>query len=179
MPVNTPRRSLLASRKRGKNLTYVIGFTGHQTLPRQVGEFVQSRLAELLNDYDRKTIGITSLARGADQLFARCILSGRFSLGVVIPCERYEESFSSDADRTSYHELLSQADEVEHLPFPYPSEEAYYAAGRRIVDRSDQMIAVWDGEPSRGFGGTADIVNYATSLGIGVTTIWPPGARRV
>jgi len=40
-------------------------------------------------------------------------------------------------------------------------EESYYQAGRWIVDHCDWMVAVWNGLPSRGRGGTADIVAYA------------------
>jgi hypothetical protein len=40
-------------------------------------------------------------------------------------------------------------------------DEAYLNAGRRVADLVDWMIFVWDGGPSRGHGGTADIVAYA------------------
>src|SRR5271165_2228772 len=36
-------------------------------------------------------------------------------------------------------------------------EDAYMAAGRRVVDLSDVMIAVWIAKPAKGKGGTADI----------------------
>jgi len=36
-------------------------------------------------------------------------------------------------------------------------EDAYMAAGRRVVDLSDVMIAVWNAKPAKGKGGTADI----------------------
>ncbi|WP_041624991.1 hypothetical protein [Stackebrandtia nassauensis] len=44
--------------------------------------------------------------------------------------------------------------------------------------RRDQLIAVWDGQPARGYGGTADVVDYARDHGIDVTVIWPEGAKR-
>ncbi|MGW5646007.1 hypothetical protein ACWEV3_27990 [Saccharopolyspora sp. NPDC003752] len=40
------------------------------------------------------------------------------------------------------------------------------------------MLAVWDGQPARGFGGTADVVDSARKRGVDVTVIWPDGARR-
>jgi hypothetical protein len=39
-------------------------------------------------------------------------------------------------------------------------------------------LAVWDGKPARGYGGTADVVADAKTRGIPVTIIWPPGATR-
>ena len=41
------------------------------------------------------------------------------------------------------------------------SPECYYDAGVQVLDVSDAVIAVWDGRPSGGLGGTADIVEIA------------------
>jgi hypothetical protein len=35
-----------------------------------------------------------------------------------------------------------------------------------------------DGEPARGYGGTADVVEAAEQRGVPVTVIWPDGASR-
>ena len=51
-------------------------------------------------------------------------------------------------------------------------------AGKVVVDRSSVLLAVWDGQPSRGLGGTADVVAYARQRGVPVTVIWPEGASR-
>ncbi|MEO5877101.1 MAG: hypothetical protein ABIQ26_19070, partial [Streptosporangiaceae bacterium] len=59
-----------------------------------------------------------------------------------------------------------------------PTDEAYLVAGHRVVKRSDLLLAVWDGRPAGGLGGTADIVAYARDRGTEVGVIWPPGARR-
>lgn len=40
------------------------------------------------------------------------------------------------------------------------------------------LIAVWDGQPAAGFGGTADVVAYARNHDIVVTVVWPDGAER-
>jgi hypothetical protein len=37
--------------------------------------------------------------------------------------------------------------------------------GKVVVDRAEVLIAVWDGLPARGLGGTADVVAYAGSAG--------------
>jgi len=52
------------------------------------------------------------------------------------------------------------------------------AASKLMVDEADELYAVWDGKPARGYGGTADVVAYAREHGTPVRVIWPDGARR-
>jgi hypothetical protein len=52
------------------------------------------------------------------------------------------------------------------------------AASRAMLDKADRLFAVWDGEPARAYGGTADVVTEARQRGIPVTVIWPKGASR-
>jgi hypothetical protein len=50
--------------------------------------------------------------------------------------------------------------------------DAYAHAGRYIVDHCDVLIAVWDGAPSRGRGGTAEIVQYALERNRPILRVW-------
>jgi hypothetical protein len=84
---------------------------------------------------------------------------------VVVPCRLYEETFEGAAAKATYRRLLAQAESRETLPFEEPSETAFYAAGRRVVDCADFMVAVWNGAPAKGLGGTGDVVGYSRSLG--------------
>jgi hypothetical protein len=68
--------------------------------------------------------------------------------------------------------LVSQAT-VEVLQTSGTDEDAYMAAGRRVVELSDVMIAVWDAKPAKGKGGTADIVAYAIASDVPVVHINP------
>lgn len=43
-------------------------------------------------------------------------------------------------------------------------KSAYLNAGNYVVDNCDVLIALWDGQPSRGRGGTAEIVDYAKRM---------------
>jgi hypothetical protein len=52
------------------------------------------------------------------------------------------------------------------------------AASMLMIDTADELIAVWDGQPARGYGGTADVVAYARRRGKPVHVIWPDGAER-
>jgi hypothetical protein len=47
-----------------------------------------------------------------------------------------------------------------------------------MIDAADKLYAVWDGEPARSYGGTADVVAYARERGTPVLVIWPDGAQR-
>ena len=47
-----------------------------------------------------------------------------------------------------------------------------------MLAKADRLFAVWDGQPARGYGGTADVVAEARARGIPVTVIWPEGATR-
>jgi hypothetical protein len=56
--------------------------------------------------------------------------------------------------------------------------EAHQAGSEILVGLVDELIAVWDGQPARGFGGTADVVAYAERTGVPVRILWPEGATR-
>ncbi|MFF3253933.1 hypothetical protein ACFYWP_23680 [Actinacidiphila glaucinigra] len=154
-----------------------IGFTGHQGLSEVAASYAAEKIREFLSRSTSPLIGYSSLAEGADQLFAQELLAAGGALHVVIPAQGYEETFS-EANRDTYFHLLDQAAEVERMPYSIPSEEAYDAAGKWVANCCEVLIAVWDGEPARGFGGTADAVSHARKLGRTVYVFWPPGVRR-
>ncbi|MGY3204135.1 hypothetical protein ACVW19_004650 [Streptomyces sp. TE5632] len=58
------------------------------------------------------------------------------------------------------------------------TSEAHMAGSEILVDLSGELLAVWDGKPARGFGGTADVVSYAERSGTPVRVLWPEGATR-
>jgi hypothetical protein len=155
-----------------------IGASGHQNIPFQAIAHVRQRITDIISIANKNLVGITSLAAGVDQLFASLILEHGGQLHVIIPCHGYETTFPEKIDLDRYWSLLSKAHKVETLSYPQPSEDAYLEAGRHVVDNSDLLIAVWDGKPARGKGGTADIVYYATHRGIKVEVVWPDRVTR-
>jgi hypothetical protein len=82
----------------------------------------------------------------------------RGHLHLIIPCDNYESTFDDDNHRQAYRRLLSAATSIERLDFPEPSEVAFFEAGKRVADRCDLLLAVWDGEKARGLGGSGDVV---------------------
>ncbi|WP_194891413.1 hypothetical protein [Catenulispora pinisilvae] len=154
----------------------VIGLTGHQAMPAAASAFAEHELRRLLAD-QRHLLGVSSLAAGSDQIFARLVLQAGGALHAVIPSRGYEQTFGPE-DLARYRELSSAAAETTVLDFDEPGEPAYHAAGLYVVDHCDLLAAVWDGQPARGLGGTGDIVRRARDVGRPVTVIWPEGVRR-
>lgn len=155
-----------------------VGVSGHQRIPMPALQHINNKMSDALDEIGEPFVGYSSLADGADQLFARAVLDHGGRLFVVVPSSNYEVSFADSRILKNYQGLLAQAEGVETLPYAEPSEDAYLAAGHWIVDRSDVILAVWDGQPARGTGGTADIVEYARRLGKRVVVIWPSGVQR-
>jgi hypothetical protein len=167
-----------------------IGVTGHRALRQPeriaatIGEVLDTGIREL---FDRPfppehratplayTV-LTPLAEGADRLVAKEVLkTANAEIEVVLPLARedYLRDFAAAESKAEFEALCQKARLVHALgSSPLPSagraadseeerKRAYEKAGRHVVDRCDVLIAVWDGKPSRGRGGTAEIVAYA------------------
>jgi hypothetical protein len=151
-----------------------IGITGHRDLTPLTVTAVTAVLDERLAQV-HDLVGITALAEGADQLFAREVLARGGALDVIVPSEEYR---GLREDQIGYDHLLACAVRVTRLPFRQDGPAAHVAAGLVMVERCDQLLAVWDGQPARSFGGTADFVDYARQINVPVIVIWPPGSAR-
>lgn len=139
-----------------------VGISGHQRLRDPGGwPWVQQEMRNYLASQLPTVVGVSSLAIGADTMFAEIVLGIGGSLEVIVPFSDYEDKFAEGHDRRVYRSLLGQAARVETLQRNGSDEEAYYAAGERVADLSDLLILVWDGKPAVGLGGTADIAKYA------------------
>ena len=139
----------------------IAGVTGHQKLgDKETICWVENSLTKEIQKQDIIT-GLTCLAIGADQLFAQILDSFQIPYIAVVACEKYDETFAKESDRENYYQYLARANETIKLDFPFPSEQAYYDAGKYVVDHSDMLFAVWNGKAARGLGGTGDVVEYA------------------
>jgi len=122
-------------------------------------------------------VGLTCLAAGADQVFTWVVAALGGDLVFVRPCARIEETVTG-ADLLGMRAGAALAVETDDLPFDEPSNAAYAAANAKVLARCDALVAVWDGGPSAGQGGTAETVEYARSQSKRVLVIWPEGAVR-
>jgi hypothetical protein len=149
-----------------------VGVTGHQRLEDFAAwAWVEEAVVHELDALHQPVVVITSLAAGADQLIARLGAVRGATVHAVLPFAGIERTFAPE-DLSEYRRLVNQAS-VEILRTPGTDEDAYLAAGRRVVELSDVMIAVWDAKPAKGKGGTADIVPYAVAFGVPVVHINP------
>jgi hypothetical protein len=115
--------------------------------------------------------------RRADQIFAPVVLELGGALEVIVPAEEYRAGLPA-AVHAEYDRHLAAARAVTTLPYRQSTSESHMAAARRLLDAVDRLVAVWDGQPARGFGGTADVVHEAEERGIPVDVVRPAGARR-
>ncbi len=149
-----------------------VGVTGHQQLDDpKAWLWVASAMREQLTGIAPPLIAVTSLAVGADQLLARVVIENGGKIHAVLPFADIERSFSPE-HLPAYHELAKRAT-VEVLDTPGTDEDAYLAAGQRVVQLSDIVIAVWNGKAAKGKGGTADVVAYALCRGVPLIHIDP------
>jgi len=141
------------------------GITGHQDLGGEAAvAWVREEILRAVDSH-RVGHGFTSLAAGADQLFAQALLDRRIPYTVVVPSAGYELAFTDAAARQEYARFLGRAERCVTLGFESPGEEAYWAAGQEIVRLADLLIAVWNGAPAAGLGGTGDVVAHAGRVG--------------
>ncbi len=140
----------------------IAGITGHQNLgDQETISWVEDCLIQEIPKY-HITKGLTCLAIGADQLFAEVLEQFYIPYIAIVPSDGYEGTFENESARENYFSYLAKADDTIRLNFPSPSEEAFYAAGKHIVDYCDILFAIWNGKPAKGLGGTGDVVEYAS-----------------
>ena len=119
-------------------------------------------------------IAVSPLAEGADRLVAKEILNWPVSdknnisnLEVVLPMpeEDYLQDFKTKESQEEFKNLLKRAISTQILNKKSSRSDTYYRAGQFVVQNNDVLIAIWDGEPAEGPGGTAEIIAYAREKG--------------
>jgi hypothetical protein len=141
-----------------------------------IAQGIQREL-DRLSLVDAELVGLSCLADGADQIFASAVLAHGGTLEVVVPADEYRVGLPESA-KSQYDKLVGSASVVHRCPHRESTSEAHMDASRFMVDHADRLIAVWDGEPARSYGGTADVVTYAREKSVPVSIVWPEGASR-
>lgn len=158
--------------------TMRVGITGHRGLPKEIEQHVKAMLAEQVATLEtRDLIGISCIADGPDAWWAQAVLDAGGHIEVVIPAAQYRQDLP-DWHHAEYDSLFSSASDTHHTGMTESTSEAHQAGSEILVGLSDVVLAVWDGLPARGHGGTADVVAYAERVGVPVTVLWPDGATR-
>ena len=160
-------------------LPLVVAVTGHRDLlESELGpltERVRWFLQDLIDKYPTHRLTILSpLAEGADMLVAREAIG--LSLDLVVPLpkrqEDYLRDFQTDQGRREFSEVLSKASLVFELPQAIPPapqgmdpdawtmDYPYAQLGTSLCAHCHILLAIWDGKPSAGMGGTAQVVRF-------------------
>lgn len=117
---------------------------------------------------------VSPLADGADQIAARAAVELGFELHVILPFHRatYRRELADEESRAGFDELMARASCVLELPgeHEYPMD-AYVMTGRATIAHCDLLLAVWDGLPPRGRGGTGEVVELAVVNGTPVVHV--------
>jgi hypothetical protein len=117
---------------------------------------------------------VSGLAEGADRYAAYAALERDWGLTAALAFRpvRFLKDFETPESKAEFRGLLQQSKIVQP-----EGRGSYLAAGEIILDRADVLIALWNGAPPKGAGGTADVA--ARALAMGRPVLWiPVEARR-
>lgn len=155
----------------------LVGVTGHRDLRADelpvLEKSVKDILANLRSRFPSTPIVVLSpLAEGADQLVAKIALDFRLPLAVPLPMPAnvYQADFQTSEQRQNFRDLLNHASGHQVLPFvtnvdidqilqPGPERDLQYAqVGEWLAEKSNVLIAIWDGVDNEKIGGTGSVV---------------------
>ena len=162
--------------------TLCVGVTGHRPnrMPESQWDRIKRDLATVMAEVEaihvnRRFVLLSGIAEGADRLAAFAALGRGWSLRSILAFHRtrFEADFPEPFAIGEFRALLAASEAVEEprkgAQVRRP-EDGYDAVARKLIASSDVLIAVWDGEGSRGKGGTVDVIEQAHAKGIPV--IW-------
>jgi hypothetical protein len=167
--IHAPRESHATGAPAGRLPNFhVVGFTGHRHLKDAdaAARAIRDALEDLRREVPGEWIALSSIAGGSDQLFVRQARALGLTWHAILPLPRAEfaEDFTPE-DWTAVEGMLEAADHVRIIDENDDRKDGYLDCGIETVNGADVLLAVWDGEPARGKGGTADVVQYAQSIG--------------
>lgn len=166
-----------------------VAVTGHRTTGLRNADhaLLSARLDEVLEGIllaapraeGSRPLLLSGLAEGADRLVALRALAHNFALCAVLPfpAHHYETDFEDEESVQAFRDLLRRAAQVDVVSVPEEAgkparrDNAYVALGFQLASRADVLVALWDGEPARGGGGTAEVVAAATERAVPVVWI--------
>jgi hypothetical protein len=144
----------------------IVGFSGHRELtqPSSVAAQIGAALDRLAATCGSLS-AVSSAASGADIIFLEEVARRKLPHLIILPFHkaRFEKDFTP-SDWPRVQACVGKALHVEEISGAASDDEAYMEAGERTVEQADIVIAVWDGQPAAGLGGTADAVAHARML---------------
>lgn len=147
-------------------------------LLREAADAVHAENRDLFAPERPRLVLVTPLADGADQLAAQLMLDAGEVIDACLPFAPpiYRADYEGEAaDR--FDRLLLAARRVLILPGSAADRtQAYREVGEVTISQCDILLAVWDGEPAQGIGGTPEIVADAVARQLPVVVIDAAGA---
>ncbi len=150
-----------------RTIPLIFAITGHRDI--QDRDQVQKSVTSLLQKYkdnhkNTPLILLSALADGADILVAQVAKSLDVELQVILPYER-DDYLKTIEETESFDALMEYATRMIVLDCQADNRgkhtHCYQELGEHIADKSNILIALWDGkETSTDDGGTASIVHY-------------------
>lgn len=145
-----------------------IGFTGHRILHGETNarKAIRDLLCAQQAAHQGILYGISSAAMGGDQIFAECCIELQIPLRILLPApaEQFREDFDEDSWLRT-ERILKAAISVEVTGSSRNRDERFYDCGIQTVEESQLLVALWNGERSRGVGGTQEMVAFAEQTG--------------
>ncbi len=148
-----------------------IAVCGHRQLSEaaRLETGIQAAVMSLHTAYPGRHYRVLScLAEGADRLLAnRLVHSLPAELTVLLPLPEaeYLKDFPTRESIEEFRNLKNLAIQVIEPAPGRVRPMAYRAANRSLVEACDVLIAIWDGAPARGSGGTGEAVRMARKVG--------------
>lgn len=159
-----------------------LGVTGHRNLPLENLSQLEISIRKILQEIRESVLSlhqkhavffapfdgtsspclriVSSLAEGADRLVVKEAMAQGYELQCPLPFARdqYEQTFSNKGAVGEFRELIARASSVFEIECSNSdSSQSYADASRVMMDHSDFLIALWNGEKTKYIAGT-----YAT-----------------
>lgn len=153
-----------------------IGITGHRDILDKEKNKVATEFRALIQLLQRryKNLGfrvVTGVAEGADQLITKtCIDLAEKGIDIEpvtvlpMPIEEYRKDFSGDALielNDLIQKLNSKKFSIVELGSNENRNECYANLGRYLINKSDILVSVWNGDNLNDKGGTCDVTQLA------------------
>ena len=177
----------LLARKLGQGIVrdFRIGVTGHRPHKLNLSDAdlvraIDDALADIVKKHSgARLIIVSPLAEGADRLVAQRAMK-KFGMVLHVPLplpfELYQTDFSSRESVEEFKAMVGTAEVYFELPMRFGNQQEltshidgsvnekrnnqYALAGAYMVQYCDEMLAVYDGKPEGGVGGTGQIVRW-------------------
>lgn len=159
-----------------KKTSIIMGVTGHRNIDVKDKDLIKRITVEIRairnTHKGAEFIILSGLAEGADRLVAKIAmkeLKAKLIVVLAVPEEYFLMDFADNKSKREFKNLLGKADAIITAPLlskrawqSYtPSRNNQYAwIGAFIAIHSNYLLAIWDGKPARGRGGTAEVVRW-------------------